>query len=43
VKVFMDMIKLKPNSLVWGMSEQQRSMLNQQEARHPKPAVAGKR
>jgi ABC-type transporter Mla subunit MlaD len=43
VKVFMDMIKLKPNSLIWGMSEQQRSMLNQQEARHSKSAVAGKR
>jgi len=43
VKVFMDMIKVKPNALIWGMSEQQRAMLNQQEARHSKPSGAGKR
>jgi ABC-type transporter Mla subunit MlaD len=43
VKGFMDMIKMKPNALVWGMSEQQRAILNQQEARHSKPAGAGKR
>jgi len=42
VKGFMDMIKLKPNAMVWGMSEQQRSMLDQERARHSKPTGAGK-
>jgi ABC-type transporter Mla subunit MlaD len=41
VKVFMDMIKMKPNALIWGMSEQQRAVLEQQRARHPKPSRAG--
>jgi ABC-type transporter Mla subunit MlaD len=36
VKVFMDMIKMKPNALIWGMSEQQRAVLEQQRARHSK-------
>jgi ABC-type transporter Mla subunit MlaD len=43
VKGFMDMIKVKPNAMVWGMSEQQRSMLDQDRARHSKPTGAGKR
>jgi ABC-type transporter Mla subunit MlaD len=42
VKGFMDMIKVKPNAIVWGMSEQQRSMLDQQRPRHSKPTGAGK-
>ena len=42
VKGFMDMIKVKPNAMVWGMSEQQRSMLNQQRPRHSKPTGARK-
>jgi ABC-type transporter Mla subunit MlaD len=42
VKGFMDMIKVKPNAMVWGMSEQQRSMLDQQRPRHSKPTGAGK-
>lgn len=39
-KVFMDMIKLKPNAIVWGMNDQQRAMLGQQQARHSKPTRA---
>jgi ABC-type transporter Mla subunit MlaD len=42
VKDFMDMIKVKPNAMVWGMSEQQRSMLDQERVRHSKPTGAGK-
>ena len=42
-KVFMDMIKLKPNAIVWGMNDQQRAMLGQQQARHSKPTRAGQR
>ena len=41
VKGFMDMIKMKPNALIWGMSEQQRAVLDQQRARHSKPIGAG--
>jgi ABC-type transporter Mla subunit MlaD len=41
VKIFIDMIKVKPNALVWGMSDQQRAMLDQQRARHSKPARQG--
>jgi len=41
VKGFMDMIKVKPNAMVWGMSEQQRSMVDQQRARHSKPTPGG--
>lgn len=39
-KVFMDMIKLKPNAIVWGMNDQQRAMLGQQQVRHSKPTRA---
>jgi ABC-type transporter Mla subunit MlaD len=42
VKMFMDVIKVKPNSLIWGMSEQQRAMLDQQRAHQSKPSGAGK-
>lgn len=42
VKGFMDMIKLKPNAMVWGMSEQQRTMLDQQRAGHSKPGQTAK-
>ena len=42
VKGFMDMIKLKPNAMVWGMSEQQRTMLDQQRVGHSKPSRTGK-
>jgi hypothetical protein len=41
VKVFMDMIKVKPQALIWGMSDQQRAMLEQQRTRHSKPTRAG--
>jgi hypothetical protein len=40
-KVFMDMIKVKPNAIVWGMSKQQRAMLDQQRVRDSKPTRAG--
>jgi len=43
VKIFMDMIKVKPNAMVWGMSDQQRAMLDQQPAHRPKPTRAGQR
>lgn len=33
VKSFMDVIKVKPNSMVWGMNDQQKAMLSQ-----PRPA-----
>ena len=42
VKVFMDVIKVKPNALVWGMNEQRRSMLDQERTRHSKPTGAKK-
>ena len=42
VKGFMDIIKLKPNAMVWGMSEQQRTMLDQQRAGHSKPSGTAK-
>ena len=41
VKVFMDMIKVKPNAIVWGMNNQQRAMLDQQRVRDSKPTRAG--
>jgi len=37
VKGFMDMIKMKPNALIWGMSEQQRAVLDQRRPRHSEP------
>lgn len=43
VKVFMDVIKEKPNAMVWGMNEKQRAMLEQQRAKHPQATGAGKR
>jgi ABC-type transporter Mla subunit MlaD len=43
VKLFMDMIKVKPNAIVWGMSDQQRAMLDQQRAHGSKPTRAGQR
>jgi len=36
VKIFIDVIKVKPNSLIWGMSDQQRAILDQQRAHHSK-------
>lgn len=42
VKVFMDVIKEKPNAMVWGMNEKQRAMLEQQHSQRPKPSGAGK-
>jgi ABC-type transporter Mla subunit MlaD len=42
VKVFMEMIRMKPNALIWGMSEQQRAVLDQQRTRHPKSSGVGK-
>ena len=42
VKVFMDVIKEKPNAMVWGMNEKQRGMLEQQHSQRPKPSGAGK-
>ena len=42
VKIFIDVIKVKPNSLIWGMSDQQRAMLDQQQAHHSKPSRQGK-
>ena len=40
VKVFMDMIKVKPNAIVWGMNNQQRAILDQQRVRESKPTRA---
>ena len=40
VKIFMDMIKVKPNAIVWGMNNQQRAMLDQQRVRESKPTRA---
>jgi ABC-type transporter Mla subunit MlaD len=40
-KIFIDVIKVKPNSLIWGMSDQQRAMLDQQRAHHSKPTRQG--
>jgi ABC-type transporter Mla subunit MlaD len=42
VKLFMDVIRVKPNALVWGMNEQQRAMLDQQRAGQSKPSQTGK-
>lgn len=42
VKIFIDMIKVKPNALVWGMNDQQRAMLDQQRSRGSKPTRVGK-
>jgi ABC-type transporter Mla subunit MlaD len=42
VKMFMDIIKVKPSALVWGMSEQQRTMLDQQRSGGSKPTRAKK-
>jgi len=36
VKMFIDIIKVKPNALIWGMNDQQHAMLDQQRARHSK-------
>jgi ABC-type transporter Mla subunit MlaD len=41
VKVFIDVIKVKPNSLIWGMSDQQRAMLDQQRTHQSKPTRQG--
>ena len=41
MKIFMDMIKVKPNAIVWGMNNQQRAMLEQQHARDSKSTRAG--
>ena len=41
VKTFMDVIKVKPNAIVWGMNNQQRAMLEQQRARDSKSTRAG--
>ena len=40
VKIFMDMIKVKPNAIVWGMNNQQRAMLDQQRVRESKSTRA---
>jgi ABC-type transporter Mla subunit MlaD len=43
VKTFMDVMKVKPNSLVWGMNQQQKSMLDQKPPTRSQSPGAGKR
>ena len=42
VKTFMDVIKVKPNAIVWGMNNQQRAMLEQQHVRDSKSRAGHK-
>ena len=42
VKVFMDLIKVKPNAMVWGMNDQQRAMLEDYRSRRAQAPVGKK-